>query len=753
MTRFSGSAASSASSRPIRWGATIASLLVLTGGPALAGASSGERYDELVSVGDTNGTDVQAVLGLSPDGNAILWESLGAYASPAGANALVPYIGRRVDGAWTVQAFAARLGGTLNRPGPGTGLAGMVAAPDYTDLLVATASSLVPEDDDVLPGTRLGAMDVYRLTATGDATLLSRNTDGPLTNGALDVTMAGNSSDGSAVFIRGRERLALAVAPGAGEQVYRWKDGQLRAAGLAPDGSTLSISFLGNGTSQPSPGSGQAGYLPDSAAVSADGEAWVFGGKVDDGSVAQVYLRSADGSVAQLSIDRRTGATGTPSASIATFLTATPDLAQIFFESADQLTDDAPVGGGVYRYDRASGALTFSNPTGIIRVSADGRTLYFVSPQALTSGAVDGRANLYAQRDGQNSLIASLPAEELQLLNIDRISGTQGAAELTLSGLSADSRRLVFTSAASIAGSQPNQFSQVYLYDAADGTVRCLSCRPDGSRSQGSATLRAADEYVTATPRVISADGSRVMFTSADGLLPQDTNGVDDVYEWIDGRLTLLTTGQSRYASSLVGMNAAGTDLFFLTHSSLSDEDDDAGQRDIYDARLGSRPPRTPAAPCNGDTCQGPLAPPASRPGVASELLDPAGAGFFKAPSVARVGLRAIDARARRLAARTGRLTVTVRVSGPGTIRVSARALVAGHTRTVAAGSARASKASSVPVALRLSSGARKQLRHAGRLPVTVAVTAGGNRGERRTTLTRSQASNMTNAGASKGAR
>ena len=36
----------------------------------------------------------------------------------------------------------------------------------------------------------------------------------------------------------------------------------------------------------------------------------------------------------------------------------------------------------------------------------------------------------------------------------------------------------------------------------------------------------------TYMPRMISDDGSRVFFNSFDALVPQDTNGVQDVYEW-----------------------------------------------------------------------------------------------------------------------------------------------------------------------------------------------------------------------------
>jgi hypothetical protein len=41
----------------------------------------------------------------------------------------------------------------------------------------------------------------------------------------------------------------------------------------------------------------------------------------------------------------------------------------------------------------------------------------------------------------------------------------------------------------------------------------------------------------------MSDDGSYVFFDTDDALVPQDTNGTQDVYEWEDGHVYLISGG------------------------------------------------------------------------------------------------------------------------------------------------------------------------------------------------------------------
>src|SRR4029077_11145476 len=104
--------------------------------------------------------------------------------------------------------------------------------------------------------------------------------------------------------------------------------------------------------------------------------------------------------------------------------------------------------------------------------------------------------------------------------------------------------------------------------------------------------------------RHFSSDGSRVFFESVAALLPRDTNGVQDVYEWEQqgvgscqgssatfsassgGCLYLVSSGTSPQPSFFADASASGSDVFFFTFQPLVGQDVD-GLVDVYDARVG----------------------------------------------------------------------------------------------------------------------------------------------------------------------
>ncbi|HEX5983973.1 MAG TPA: hypothetical protein VFY69_07190, partial [Solirubrobacterales bacterium] len=121
-------------------------------------------------------------------------------------------------------------------------------------------------------------------------------------------------------------------------------------------------------------------------------------------------------------------------------------------------------------------------------------------------------------------------------------------------------------------------------------------------------------------PRVLSANGRRVFFDSADALVVGDSNsrpgtgaGIADVYEWeaggegtcaaAAGCLGLISSGSAADSASFGDASADGSDVFFLTEASLVSAD--PGSMDLYDARVGGGFPLPPQPiPCEGDACQ-----------------------------------------------------------------------------------------------------------------------------------------------------
>ncbi|HXR30809.1 MAG TPA: hypothetical protein VN752_06680, partial [Solirubrobacterales bacterium] len=79
-----------------------------------------------------------------------------------------------------------------------------------------------------------------------------------------------------------------------------------------------------------------------------------------------------------------------------------------------------------------------------------------------------------------------------------------------------------------------------------------------------------------------------------------------DVYEWNDGALSLLTPGTGDSGFAIVGPTRTGESVFFTTGERLVGWDGDAA-RDIYVARVGggfAEPAPAPAG-CEGEGCRG----------------------------------------------------------------------------------------------------------------------------------------------------
>jgi hypothetical protein len=272
--------------------------------------------------------------------------------------------------------------------------------------------------------------------------------------------------------------------------------------------------------------------------------------------------------------------------------------------SADGSTSFFLKSGHLYRYNAAGGgSSTDLTPAGgvvgMLGAAADGSRVYFATDLGLfvRSGALTSKVAAVA--DAVNYPPAT------------------GAARVSLDGT-----RLAFLAD-----------SEVYLYDAGAGTTACPSCNPLGGAPIGPSSMPGAVANGTGPfatqlykPRALSADGRRLFFDSADPLVPGDTNGERDVYEWeapgagscnlAGGCLELISGGRGEGGASFVDASESGDDVFFLTGESLVPSD--PGAVDLYDARVGGGFPLPPTpTPCEGDACQPlPSAPEDPSPGT-----------------------------------------------------------------------------------------------------------------------------------------
>jgi hypothetical protein len=404
-----------------------------------------------------------------------------------------------------------------------------------------------------------------------------------------------------------------------------------------------------------------------SRAISADGSRIFWTRTVPPTSI---YL-FAGGSSTEITMSQCTSKPScTPSGTSGsgTYWTASTDGSKAFFTSTDQLTDDSTASpsaalGDLYRYGAGTGRLkdltvdsnagdaVGADVQGVIGASNDGSYVYFVANGVLASGAAPGTCrsgaagatcNLYLWHGGTTTR----PPTTTFIATVEDADRADWALAMPAflsfrAQVSADGLHLLYTSTAPApAGYNANAgHSEVYLYDAQSAKRTCMSCNPFHA-AQGDAVLAHPSylqpNFVEANAGVpleaannMSSDGTRVFFETNDALIPQDTNGTDDVYEWeadgtgtcatTGGCVALISSGRSSYPSWFENATPSGDDVFFLARDPLVAQDA-AGNQALYDARVGGGfpAPATPPPPCSGDVCHGAPTPAPGAPTAAT---------------------------------------------------------------------------------------------------------------------------------------
>ncbi len=317
--------------------------------------------------------------------------------------------------------------------------------------------------------------------------------------------------------------------------------------------------------------------------------------------------------------------------------------------------------GDLYEYNLDSGQATDLAPGGgvhgVVAESTDLSYVYFVAEAALAPGSESHECgeekssrsrsicNLYALHIGEPTrFIGALSASDnfADPGTSARDTGDwQGSPADTEAEATPDGAHLLFTSKLNLTSYESNGHGEVFMFDYASGALHCLSCVPNGeqpsSPGESSAFLPVSD-VATTLPHWITDDGDLVFFDTLDGLVPQDTNGQTDVYEWerdgsgscadSSGCIYLLSDGLSAEGSYLIGASTSGDDVFMTTRGKLVAEDENSNT-DVYDIHANAVPPPAPAQ-CTGSGCQGvPATPPvfATPPSVTYN-----GVGNFEAP-------------------------------------------------------------------------------------------------------------------------
>jgi hypothetical protein len=247
------------------------------------------------------------------------------------------------------------------------------------------------------------------------------------------------------------------------------------------------------------------------------------------------------------------------------------------------------------------GAVAFAGGAGVARGSG---AIYFLSPEKLDGSGTLNQPNLYAAAPGEApKFVATLEASNAAITDAVEESDAHasGDFQVTPSGEFA-----VFSSGTPLTGFPTFGHTAIYRYDAGTDQLLCASCPTTGA-------ALTADTRLSRFGLNLADDG-RVFFTSVEPLALRDTGGSQDVYEWKNGRLFLISTGRSPTATGLLSASADGRNAFFYTRDKLVGDDHNGNTIKIYTAREnGGFVLAAVPQPCQAsDECHGPgsVAPP-----------------------------------------------------------------------------------------------------------------------------------------------
>jgi DNA-binding beta-propeller fold protein YncE len=515
-----------------------------------------------------------------------------------------------------------------------------------TNYLANTSQQCIPREDDcykALVTTKPPYANVPAETHFGEAEVRA-GVFGPCPQASIfcGPELVGASPDGQHPVFRSYAQLtSQETPPNSGGELYEWNHGTLALVSILPDGEV--------------PADAQFGFLQEDTrhAVSADGSRVVFS------SAGTIYVR-----------DTNPVSSGDPEAETTTavgggeFQDANSETTKIFFTT----------GGNLYEYTIGTSEPVPLTEKGkvllgaVVGVSQSGEYVYFVANSTLRNtaeGAVAGDCkgvqspgqlcNLYVEHNGVTRLIAVLSGED----HPDWAKESLNLTELT-ARVSPDGQYLAFMSDRNLVGYDTadtvsgHADEEVYLYDAKSGRLVCASCDPTGARPHGHYYFNGGTRAGGQTMRLVGGskiwepssslaanipgwtpydvkrasyqsryltDEGRLFFNSYGGLVPKDTNGNWDVYEYepenvgpenakcgpeaadgaevyktsraytLAGRageepagcVALISSGSSTEESAFLDASETGSDVFFLTTAKLSPQDTDNAY-DIYTA-------------------------------------------------------------------------------------------------------------------------------------------------------------------------
>lgn len=353
----------------------------------------------------------------------------------------------------------------------------------------------------------------------------------------------------------------------------------------------------------------------------------VYRGASQDGSGIAFTIATKSGKLYFRLDDRETFEIPGP----ATFAGFSADGSRIFYVRE----------GDLYAFDaKTEEAIRFSEngSVTVANVAANGTSAYVISPNVLTEEAnphgdiaVKGKENMYLSNEGEIHFVGTVTEEDVNggLKGLGLWTAVVGDGRLSRdpSRTTPNGHVLLFESSADLINFGSSGHAEIYRYGEASNSLVCLSCNPTQASATGDASLQSiqlgqgADPPFSANGYVpnLRSDGSRAFFQTPESLVPGDTDGLQDVYEWESqgagsceresGCVYLISSGHSARADYLYAISSSGDDVFFRTADLLLPADRD-GTPSIYDARVNGGFAEEEERICEGEGCRPSLTPP-----------------------------------------------------------------------------------------------------------------------------------------------
>ena len=435
-----------------------------------------------------------------------------------------------------------------------------------------------PEGDHIVSGEPVGYENLLvRDNATGTYQLVNVTPPGVT---PADTHFKAASADLSHVIFTETSPLAEGATYGV-ENLYEWDEGAVRLVTWLPNGTAVTGSLAA-----------EAGTPEHESLVSSDGShvLFTYGGALYDRIDGQRTVQ----------IDEKQGGSSGPSGE-GSFKAATADGSKVFFTDESKLTAGSTAEAGepdLYECALGEGAskcelsdLTVaagSEHADVLRVTPlgghDSSYVYFVAEGVLASGAQAGKENLYLWDGNKTTFIAT--GVEYSRFGIEQTSP--------------DGKWLAFESA-----------GELFLYSVGSAshqpTLACASCNPSGEGGGVAQRGLAYGEFSGLFPsRHVLTDAGQVFFETTEALVPSDTNGQRDVYEYENGQPSLISSGTSSFETALESVSESGNDVFFRSNQQLVPQDNQEGQLVTYDARVdgGFAEPSSPPPCTTADACR-----------------------------------------------------------------------------------------------------------------------------------------------------